>query len=497
MLGAVTASSQAAADTGAAALCAGGNAVDAIVTAALASCVADPCNTGLGGYGGYLLVQRASQPALCVQFPACPPSSMSDEALQRVYPEEGPACSTVPNVVGGLAQALRTFGTFSWSEVSAPAIRLAGESVKANATTRRAFWLHRSRAFMDECFVFEETRDGDLLFRQPQLARTLERMAEKGPEWFYSGPIGSAAHSVWRRAGVGISLEDWPDAPQNVDVVAAPALLVEGVRIQAAPLGLSGSACLFAVATAAARIASLATIDGLAELAVAIARVWQHRFSMPSGNDFSGIDLKEWVEVSLESRTTLEVQVAQTGHTAHLNAVDSEGMIAALTFTHGPAWFGGRWVIPGTGVIMNGGMHNFTRPGLVHHKGRRFGVSNMTPTIADTSDGVRIALGCPGARRIPTNIALALARHCFGREPLQAAVSAGRIHTEEMSTVYFEEDRLGAAVGRALSRRFEFVKREENDNYFGPLTAIRYACSGSIEAAVDDRETPGFLAYAH
>jgi len=268
------------------------------------------------------------------------------------------------------------------------------------------------------------------------------------------------------------------------------------VRIQAAPLGLSGSACLFAVATAAARIASLATIDGLAELAVAIARVWQHRFSMPSGNDFSGIDLKEWVEVSLESRTTLEVQVAQTGHTAHLNAVDSEGMIAALTFTHGPAWFGGRWVIPGTGVIMNGGMHNFTRPGLVHHKGRRFGVSNMTPTIADTSDGVRIALGCPGARRIPTNIALALARHCFGREPLQAAVSAGRIHTEEMSTVYFEEDRLGAAVGRALSGRFEFVKREENDNYFGPLTAIRYACSGSIEAAVDDRETPGFLAYA-
>jgi gamma-glutamyltranspeptidase len=145
---------------------------------------------------------------------------------------------------------------------------------------------------------------------------------------------------------------------------------------------------------------------------------------------------------------------------------------------------------------MNGGMHNFTRPGLVHHKGRRFGVSNMTPTIADTSDGVRIALGCPGARRIPTNIALALARHCFGREPLQAAVSAGRIHTEEMSTVYFEEDRLGAAVGRALSGRFEFVKREENDNYFGPLTAIRYACSGSIEAAVDDRETPGFLAYA-
>ena len=54
-------------------------------------------------------------------------------------------------------------------------------------------------------------------------------------------PRGAAAHSAWKRAGVGISLEDWPNVPQNVDVVAGPALLADGVRIQAAPLGLSGS----------------------------------------------------------------------------------------------------------------------------------------------------------------------------------------------------------------------------------------------------------------
>ena len=95
----------------------------------------------------------------------------------------------------------------------------------------------------------------------------------------------------------------------------------------------------------------------------------------------------------------------------------------------------------------------------------------------------------------PTNVALALSRHCFGSEPLQQAVSAGRLHAEEMSTVYFEEDRLGLAVGRALAKRFRSVKREASDSYFGPLTAIRHGGS-EIEAAVDDRETPGFFAHA-
>jgi hypothetical protein len=65
-----------------------------------------------------------------------------------------------------------------------------------------------------------------------------------------------------------------------------------------------------------------------------------------------------------------------------------------------------------------------------------------------------------------------------------------------MNTVYFEEDRLGPAVEQALARRFASVRREANDNYFGPLTAIRYGSTGSIEAAVDDRDTPGFSAHA-
>jgi gamma-glutamyltranspeptidase/glutathione hydrolase len=499
--GAVTASSQAAADAGAAALSAGGNAVDAAVAAALASCVADPCNTGIGGYGGYLVVKRPDRAADCVQFPLWAPSTMPPESLARAYPESGPACSAVPNVVGGLSRGLKQFGRLSWAQASAPAIALARDGVVANGTTLRAFDLHRHRPFIAECFVFDHVGTGgrDLLFRQPRLAATLEKMAEHGPEWFYEGPIGLGAVKAWRADGIGVLLDDWKNEAGAVDVNEAPSIEAFGLRVHASPLGLSGSACLFATITAAARIGrrhSLSSPDGLAELAFSMARIWQYRFAMANGNDFSEVDLSAWIEEALAHGAAGHRPDSQTGHTAHLNAVDRDGMLVAVTLTHGPAWFGGRWAIPGTGVIMNGGMHNFTRPAIVRLKSRWIGVSNMTPTIAEAADGDRVAIGCPGARRIPSNIAMALARHAFDGMPLREAVAAGRLHAEDRSCVHFEEDRLGPQVCKALSRIFTEVKREHADNYFGPLTAIRSAARGEVETALDDRDTPGFSAYA-
>lgn len=502
MKGAVTASSQEAADAGLAILGTGGNAVDAAVAAALATCVADPSNTGIAGYGGYLLVQRAGEEsARCVQFPLCAPSTMPPAVLARTYPEAGPECSSVPNVVGGLARALREFGRFSWADVSGPAIALARDGVAANPPTERALELHRHRTFISECFEFEESGAAGgprLFFRQPALAATLERMAEEGPEWFYRGPLAMAAHRAWRDAGVDIPLEDWLHQAEAVDVVDAPILETNGVRVHAAPLGLSGSACLFAMVAAAARISEqrpLRSARGLADFASAMSSIWQYRFSMPGGNDFEGIDMRNWIDAALAHRASARSS-ADVGHTAHLNAVDGEGTVAALTLTHGPAHFGGRWAIPGTGVIMNGGMHNFTRPAVVRRHGRWFGISNMTPAIAVNGAGDRIAVGCPGARRIPSNIAMVLTRHLFGGQDLNAAVAGGRFHAEDDTLVHGEGDRLEAGAVEALRGRFARFEPETGDNYFGPLTAIRRAVSGDIEMAVDDRRFKGFGARA-
>ncbi len=497
MSGAVTASSQEAAEAGAVVLRAGGNAVDAAVAAALATCVADPCNTGIGGYGGYMMVQRAGERARCVMFPLCAPSNRAPHELARAYPEEGPACSSVPNVVGGLSRALSDFGTRSWAAVSEPAIALARDGVIANSPTRNALLVHRGSKFVDECFAFEPRRTEEIFFRQPALAQTLERMALEGPEWFYHGPLGDAAHTAWSAVGVDVPRGDWREQARTVHVVEASIFETQGVCLLAAPLGYSGSACLFAFLEAAARIAqdgSLCSAEGMTRLAGAMASIWQYRFAGDGRNDFEGVDLPSWVDAALAWRKPARLP-ADVGHTAHLNVIDASGTLVALTFTHGQSLFGGRWALPGTGVIMNGGMHNFSRSAVIERDGRWFGVSNMTPAIAVDRNGARIAIGCPGARRIPSNIAIALARHLFAGQPLREAVAGGRLHAEDGALAFGEAERLEPGAVEALRAAFGRFEPETGVLYYGPLTAIRQSSEG-IEMALDDRRYRGFGASA-
>ena len=105
-------------------------------------------------------------------------------------------------------------------------------------------------------------------------------------------------------------------------------------------------------------------------------------------------------------------------------------------------------------------------------------------------------MGCPGARRIPANIALVLARLvCSGYDPV-AAVAAGRLHAEEPEGVTFEKERLPDGVSAALKARFADVRDEDWRRYFGPLTAINVSPEGDVTIGLDDRVAPGFGAVA-
>ena len=499
MRGVVTASTREAAEAGAQMLRAGGNAVDAAVAAALATGVADPANMGLGGYGGFMVVHDAATPerGACIQFPLCAPQGLVPEALARGYPEEGPQCSSVPGVVAGLARALEEHGSMAWAQLSAPAIRLAHEGVAANALMRRAFAENRGRRVIGECFEIEEDAAHGFVFRQPALARTLERLAAEGPGWFYDGPLGEAACAAWQAAGVPITIGEWRRQPEAVEALAAPRFEAGGVRLFAPTLGLTGSACTFATFAAAARLGAKAirTEEGLAELAAAMARIWQYRFADAVRNDFAGTDIARWVEAAIEGTPDATRPTHAPAHTAHVNAADARGLVASVSATQGHAWFGGRWAIPGTGVVMNGGMHGFTQGALVRRGSRWMGVSNMCPTIALSPDGSRVAVGCPGARRIPSNVALVLARHLLAHEPLQGAVSGGRFHAEELHRVFFEPGRTSPQLLERLQRRFPLVEPQPTADYYGPLSAVR-ARDGVFEPAVDDREAAASHAFA-
>jgi gamma-glutamyltranspeptidase / glutathione hydrolase len=154
-LGGVTASSAAAADAGAQILDRGGNAVDAAVATALASCVADPGNTGIGGYGGHMIVAPSGGEPVCIDFNMWLPAYWPDAAYRRTYPNFNPLVTSVPNVVAGLARAVERFGSMQWSQLVEPAVGLAAAGVEANGTTSRAFKEVEGADFVKDCFSFD------------------------------------------------------------------------------------------------------------------------------------------------------------------------------------------------------------------------------------------------------------------------------------------------------------------------------------------------------
>lgn len=498
MTSAITASTDAAASAGAEILTQGGNAVDAIVAAAFASCVADPCNTGIGGYGGFLTVRTPDGGSRCVDFDTWAPTAIPAKALRRRYPKTGPAVTSLPVVVAGLAKALDDLGTMTWERVVAPAVTLAGDGVEANGTTLLAFTTFKDNPVISECFDFEETSGNGgnpgLRFRQPALAATLETLAEKGPDWFYQGPLAEAARREFEGAGVETSAQEWADIPAALEIRDAPVLDLVGLRIHAAPPTVSGSPSMLATLAAAAAVAGDGALDspaGLVRLAERMAAAWQYRFAVPGGNAIGDGDLAAWVGNALSHPFGGRPLGPGGGHTCHLNVIDGE-TAAALTFTHGPRWFGGAWALPGTGVLMNSGMQLFAWEDPVRRTGRNYALTNMSPTVAEGPDGALIAIGCPGARRIPSIIGLALARHCLGGWTLEEAVAGGRFHAECGREVSIEVERLDAETKAAFEARFESVAEEGSRDYYGPLTAIRREPGGGLDLVLDDRETPGF-----
>ena len=500
---AVTASTAGAAEAGTAILRAGGNAFDAAVAVALATCVTDPGNTGIGGYGGNMVARRRDGDAIRVDFNTWAPTSVAVGPDRPVFPELGPKATSMPNNLAGLARILSEFGTMSWAEVSAPAIALARDGVFGRGTTIRAFMDSSQHAFLEECFEMDwgET-DGKttLTFRQPALADTLETLAEKGPEWFYQGAFAEAARAAMRRGGVDISGDEWAAIPESVSVERAHSLDLGTVTIHTAALQPTGAPCTLANVHAAKRIADRGELEspaGLTELARRIAGVWQYRFAMPQGNDLEEPDLLSWIERATahppgQSPLKKAVGPNAIGHTAHLNALDHDGTLVSLTFTHGFLWFGGAWAVEGTGVIMNSGMLSFNWAEPVRRSGRDFAVCNISPVVAEDRSNNALALGCPGGRRIPTRLGLVLARHYFAGKGIQEAVSSGRIHVEDGLIAKVEERRLTPDVVEALGQAFPEIGSENVPGYNSPMSAIRLSEEGDVEVGLDDRETPAW-----
>src|ERR671938_918312 len=227
MRGAIAAGHPRTAEVGARVLAEGGNAVDACVAAGFASWVADSTLTGPGG-GGFMLVHRAHDRGarlldffVAVPGRGLPPHERAameevdvdfDRETSQVFHIGAPSAA-VPGTAAGLEAAHRAYGTRPWAELVAPAIELAREGVEL---TRPQAYLH---AILDVILRHTEEgrqmyeRNGERLvagerFAMPELADTLERIAERGARELYDGEAGRAIAAHVREHGGDLDEQD-------------------------------------------------------------------------------------------------------------------------------------------------------------------------------------------------------------------------------------------------------------------------------------------------
>lgn len=453
--GMVVAAARPAAEAGRQMLAAGGNAADAAVATAAMLGVVDPQNCGIGGYGGFAVVDDGSgAPPRQVAFNTAVPRAFDPSATSQ---EHAGSLVTPPAVVAGLARLHAAYGALPWAQCWAPAIVAAREGIAVGRDLATALrWARERHRGLNDAFraTFfargQAPAEGDPL-AQPALAHTLEAVAEHGERALREGALVEQVLAGVRAAGGTLEAADF--AALSATLAPAEHVRFGSADVYSAQREQSGGAIL--LDTLAALDPS--TLGGarseryVRALGAALAQAWARR-------------------------DAAYVLLAPPGaQTTHLCAADPHGMLVSLTFTHGPTWFGSGLVAPGTGVVLNGGARLLVQR---TQDGVRLAQTNLAPTIVhDGRD--RYALGTPGARRIPAVVLQLVLDLTHYRRALPDALAAPRMSAAADGTLDAEAPLDTAHAGLAMRR---VVARD----YYGPAGAL-HARDGVAAATPDPR----------
>jgi gamma-glutamyltranspeptidase/glutathione hydrolase len=549
--GLVTANSAPAAAAGARTLAAGGNAMDAAAATAFASGVVEPAMSGIGGRGYLVVLEPGStEPAIVDGHERAPASARPDmfelaatgsrlvsgwgvgTDVVGAANRDGHRAVAVPAVVPALAEAHRRFGALPWRALLEPAIQLAREGVVVDETLAAAIAGNHARLarFPASAAIFLPAgrllRAGDRLV-QRDLARSLQALADLGPEELADGGLARALAAEVARGGGTLALDDLRRIEPRVWAAPATATF-HGHRILGVP-GATGAVTLSEILNmiealgveAEARVAAdshcLAEIfraafedrwrhvDDEEAVAVPFAGLANERFARMRaaaidrerrGDVLAPVDPWPFEGADRPDAAAAPAAGGAPGdrHTTHFCAVDESRMVVSMTQSLVDE-FGSAVVVPGTGVLLNSAMHNFNpAPGRIGSigPGRRaphFG----TPLVVLTPDGrPRLAIGGGGGTRIVTGIAQVLTRVLGRGEPLASAIAAPRIHCEGGP---IEVDHRAVAVVRAgLQLRGHRVQRAVQRfgrPAFARLNGIEIAADGGLTGGVDPYTNAG------
>lgn len=538
--GAVATISEPASQAAMAILNQGGNAIDAAVAAAATLGVTDPFSCGIGG-GGFMVIYLAKdQRVITLDHREVAPASFQPTAFA---PDGKPIdfdtavasgmAVGVPGTVRGWHDALDRYGTMSFKQVLAPAIRVASDGFRLSDTFVSLVKENEKKFAMFPATAARYMKDGKplpagTLLRNPDLANTYRLLANGGVKAFYSGKLAQAIVDTVNQppvaAGVSVrpgkmTLADlanyearWRQPvrstyrgyelygmplPSSGGVAIAEALnILEGFDLKSMPRDkaehLYMEAARLAFADRNAYLADPeyveAPVAGLMSKEYAARRrelidPTSARHHAEAGDPYP---YQQDLSVPLRPASTARL-LSESAHTTHLAVSDKEGNIVAYTYTI-ESWGGSGITVPGYGFILNNEMTDFDFSGPhpnVPEAGKR-PRSSMSPTIAFRGGKPAFTIGSPGGGTIITTVLQTIVNHVDLGMDMPAALNAPRISERNGLSTWVEPGFVGSAQAKSLERfgqRWNEAEVEE----IGAANALVFNPDGTVTAVSEGK----------
>lgn len=471
----------------------GGNAVDAAIAVAIALAVVYPEAGNLGG-GGFMMIRFKDGRTTAIDYREMAPAAATRNIFVNSEGElikgeggstVGYRASGVPGTPAGLDMAFQKYGSkrLKWSELVAPSVKIARDGYVLTARLANLFKSYKetlsrypesNRIFLNDGKFFEE---GDVL-KQPELAKTLERIAKKGANEFYTGETARLIADDMKANNGLITLDDLKNyvAKERTPVRGT----YRGFEIISMPSPSSGGTVLLETLNILEKYDLRAMKYDSSEkyhvLTEALRRSFADRAEFMGDADFVKVPTAELIskEYADKRRASIDLTKASTSkdigagdivgkesmETTHFTVVDADGNCVTNTYTINDL-YGSRVTAKGTGVLLNDEMDDFAaRPGKPNMFGliqgernavapKKRPLSAMTPTIVLRKDGsLWFAVGARGGPRIITAVLQTVINMIDHDMNIQHAIDAPRIHHQ-----WFPDEILSEPFGMSPDTR--------------------------------------------
>jgi gamma-glutamyltranspeptidase / glutathione hydrolase len=470
----------------------GGNAIDAVVATAFALAVTHPTAGNIGG-GGFIVFRPADAEPVSYDFrekapaKASPTMWLKDGKYSAELHHNSHLAVGVPGTVAGLNLAWKEHGKLPWKRLVDPAIALARDGFTVSENLARSLKAVQRTMQKYPASVAAFTRNGvpyepGETLKQPDLAKTLERIATQGPAGFYEGETALLLENEMMANGGLITRDDM----KNYQAVRRAAVKgsYRGYEIISMPPPSSGGVALIEMLNVlegydlkAMGFASAAQIHAMAE---SMKRAYADRARFLGDPDFNkDMPLTRLLSKDYATilRGTINPQKAskaspstfewpkESDETTHISVVDAARNAVSMTYTLEQG-YGVKIVVPGAGFLLNNEMGDFnagpeltneqgligTKPNLAE-PGKRM-LSSMTPSIVAKDGQLFMVTGSPGGRTIINTVLETIVDAVDFGMNAQEAVDAARFHHQWLPDVInYEKFGFSADTVKELERR--------------------------------------------